>query len=174
MRDLPWSPPSEMPRILLVLLLVGLVPAIALLACGTIIHGTSQEIGIASQPTGANVRIDNMEHGTTPLVADLKRKKEHLIQIEMEGYQPYEMHVTNSVSGWVWGNIVFGGLIGLAVDAISGGLYKLEPEQVQAELARTGAEASLESGKDHAYIRVTLEPDPSWERIGTLDPVASP
>jgi hypothetical protein len=36
----------------------------------------------------------------------------------------------------VWGNIVFGGIIGLAVDAITGGLYKLAPEQVSAQLAR--------------------------------------
>ena len=32
------------------------------------------------------------------------------------------------------GNIVFGGFIGLAVDAISGGIYQLTPDQVLAEM----------------------------------------
>ncbi len=67
----------------------------------------------------------------------------------------------------MWGNIVFGGLIGLAVDAISGGLYKLEPPQVEGQLARR--EAKLEQLEDNLYIFVVLRPDPSWERIGTLE-----
>ncbi len=52
----------------------------------------------------------------------------------MPGYQPFEATLTRSVSGWVWGNIVIGGLIGLAVDSISGGLYSLAPEQITGVL----------------------------------------
>jgi hypothetical protein len=34
-------------------------------------------------------------------------------------------------SGWVWGNIAFGGLIGLGVDFISGGAYQLYPDNLR-------------------------------------------
>jgi len=34
------------------------------------------------------------------------------------------------------GNIVFGELIGLAVDAMSGGLYNLTPTQISAQLVQ--------------------------------------
>jgi hypothetical protein len=34
----------------------------------------------------------------------------------------------------VWANLVFGGIPGLAVDAITGGLYKVAPEEVTATL----------------------------------------
>lgn len=131
-------------------------------------HGTSQDVSIASQPTGANVTIDEIEKGTTPLTADLDRGDEHTVRIDMEGYQPYEMNITKSTSGWVWGNIVFGGLVGLAVDAITGGLYKLEPNQIEAELREGTAGAAEKDGKPH--IRVVLQPDDDWEKVGQLDP----
>jgi hypothetical protein len=150
---------------------VGLVTVLCVTAaCATIMHGTSQDIGISSTPSGAQVTIDNMEHGTTPIIADLKRKEQHLVVIELEGYQRFEMHLTKSVSGWVFGNIIFGGLIGLAVDAISGGLYNLKPDQVVGQLAATTA--GVDKDSDVFFIQVVLSPDPSWEKIGTLVPVS--
>jgi PEGA domain-containing protein len=135
-------------------------------ACATIMHGSSQEVGISSSPTGAKVTIDNMPLGVTPVVAHLRRKDNHTIKIEMDGYQPFEMATTRKVSGWVWGNIVFGGLIGLAVDAITGGLYNVNPDQVSGTLVkRTSA---LDRGPD-VMVVVVLHPDPKWVRIGTLE-----
>ena len=110
------------------------IVVIALWGCATIMHGTSQKVGISSSPTGANVSVDNATLGITPLFAKMKRGDDHIVTIEMVGYQKSQLTITKSVSGWVWGNIVFGGLIGLAIDAISGGLYNLSPEQLNAEL----------------------------------------
>jgi hypothetical protein len=91
--------------------MVGTVCAAGLVGCATIMHGSSQELSIASSPTGARVLVDGQEHGRTPLVADLKRKDKHVIRIELDGYMPYEVALARGTSGWVWGNIVFGGLI---------------------------------------------------------------
>ena len=77
---------------------------------------------------------------------------------------PYEATLTRGVSGWVWGNIVIGGLIGLAVDAISGGLYKLTPEQMTATLGKDAA--SVDAGA--LRIHVVLRPDSNWVRVGQL------
>lgn len=137
-------------------------------ACGTIIHGTRQDVGVSSSPTGAQVVVDNMPLGQTPVVAKLTRKDNHVIRITMPGYQTFETNVTRSVSGWVWGNIVFGGLIGLVVDAISGGLYKLRPEQVTGTLAT----ADVRSEQGALYVAVVLAPDPSWEKVGQLTPIS--
>lgn len=141
----------------------AIVVAIAA-ACGTIIHGTRQDVGVSSTPTGAQVVVDNMPLGQTPVVAKLTRKDNHVIRITMPGYQTFETNVTRSLSGWVWGNIVFGGLIGLAVDAITGGLYKLRPEQVTGTLAT----ADVRSEQGGLYVAVVLAPDPSWEKVGQL------
>lgn len=137
--------------------------------CCTIMQGTSANIGISSSPTGATVIVNNVNRGKTPLIVDLKRKDNHIIRIELNGYAPYETTITRSVSGWVWGNILFGGLIGLAVDAISGGLYKLTPDQVEATLQKEGISQLYRENK--LYIAVVLEPDPNWEKIGQLQSI---
>jgi hypothetical protein len=142
------------------------VAAVATVGCASIMHGTSQKVGISSSPTGATVTVDNKPLGNTPLFADLKRGEEHVVTIEMAGYEKSQLTVTKSVSGWVWGNIVFGGLIGLAVDAISGGLYNLSPEQLHAELRKNGANVS--SSKDGIIVVAVLRPDPAWQKIGSL------
>jgi hypothetical protein len=154
---------------LVIFMMAGLfAAAVALIGCATIMHGSSQEIGIQSQPTGASVVIDNEDFGVTPVIAKLSRKDNHTIRVSMAGYQPYDATITKSVSGWVWGNIVFGGLIGLAIDAISGGLYKLNPEQVEAELAKQGMGDKLQNGD--IIVTFVLEPDPDWEQVGSLTP----
>jgi len=147
---------------------IGVVAGGALaLGCATIMQGTGQNVGIGSSPTGANVLVDGGSVGQTPVITRLSRKDNHIVRLELDGYQPFETALSRRVSGWVWGNIVFGGLIGLAVDALSGGLYKLTPDQIQAELQREGI--STRVGDDVLLIAVTLRPSPQWERIGQLE-----
>jgi len=129
-------------------------------------NGSTQNIGFSSAPTGATISVDNQAFGVTPAIVDLSRKNNHIVKIELENYQPFEATITRGVSGWVWGNIVFGGLIGLAVDAISGGLYKLSPEQIEAQLAVSTAQVVNEDGS--LFVVVVLEPNPNWEEIGIL------
>ncbi|PYP11342.1 MAG: PEGA domain-containing protein [Gemmatimonadetes bacterium] len=138
-------------------------------ACATIMHGTSQQVGINSQPAGATVVVDSQTAGTTPVAAKLARKRSHRITVTMPGYQQFEMVTTRKTSGWVWGNIVFGGLIGLIVDASTGGLYDVRPEQVNAQLARTGASGEMRDGM--IYVFLVREVDPSWVKIGQLKPI---
>lgn len=135
-------------------------------ACGTIMQGTTQEVGISSSPSNATVTINGQKKGTTPMIVDLKRKDSHMVSIELDGYETYETTLTRKVSGWVWGNIVFGGLIGLVVDATAGGMYKLTPEQISAEL-RNGT-LSISETNDGFYIAIVLEPKSDWTKIGSL------
>lgn len=148
------------------LALAVLIPLVA--GCATIMQGSTQQVSMSSSPTGAEITVNGRNLGVTPAAIELKRKDNHVIRVQMDGYQPYEVALARSVSGWVWGNIVFGGIPGLAVDAITGALYKLSPEQIMANLAQgEGAEASLE--EDRLYVFVTLAADPSWTPIGRLE-----
>ncbi|WP_295877212.1 PEGA domain-containing protein [uncultured Akkermansia sp.] len=103
-------------------------------SCGTIMHGGTQKIGISSTPIGADVTVDGKPEGKTPVIVKMDRNSNHTILVAKKGYQPASATLTNSISGWVWGNILFGSLLGLAVDAISGGLYTLDPENVNLSL----------------------------------------
>ncbi|HWV57450.1 MAG TPA: PEGA domain-containing protein [Longimicrobiales bacterium] len=148
------------------------LPAVAALivltGCATIVQGTSQAVGISSSPPGARVLVNGVEQGVTPTVLKLKRRENHVVVVELEGYHPYTATLTRSVSGWVAGNLVFGGLIGLVIDAASGGIYKLSPEQIAAALNRN---VTVEQGSDMIFIGVVMEADSSWTKIGELEPV---
>lgn len=137
-----------------------------LTSCATIMHGTRQSIGISSNPSNANVWVDRTFVGNTPIIVNMSRNDNHFVRIEIEGYLPYEATFSKQLSGWVFGNIIFGGIIGLAVDAITGGIYKLTPDQVQAEM-HSNHFAYSKNSKD-SYIAVVMNPDPAWEKIGNL------
>jgi hypothetical protein len=136
--------------------------------CASIVNGTTQSIGISSNPSQAKVTVNGRELGKTPVIAKLERSENHVLRMELQGYKPFEATLTRSVSGWVWGNILFGGLIGLAVDAISGGLYKLSPEQISGALAADGTSVAL--SKDGIYMIVTMAPQSDWVQVGQLSP----
>ena len=85
----------------------ALVLTASMSACGTIMHGTSQDIGFQSSPSSAKLTVDGILKGQTPAVVPLARKRTHIVRLELDGYQPYEATITKSASGWVWGNIVF-------------------------------------------------------------------
>lgn len=135
-------------------------------SCASIMNGTHQSIGISTNPSNAEIWLDNRLVGRSPMIVEMKRCDNHFVRIQLDGYQPYDLTFTKEVSGWVVGNIVFGGFIGLAVDAISGGLYRLTPDQVQAVMSRENIACSNES--DDSSIFVVLEVDPSWQKIDTL------
>ena len=146
--------------------LLGFSTLTSLTSCATIMHGTRQSIGIASNPSNACIWVDKAYIGNTPLIVEMSRKDNHIVRIELDGYQPYEATFSRQVSGWVFGNIAFGGFIGLAVDAVTGGLYMLTPDQVQAEL-RSNHMSHFKKPSD-SYIAVVLKPDQSWKKIGNL------
>jgi hypothetical protein len=122
--------------------------------CATIVHGTRQTISISSVPPSAAVAIDGLPSGNTPVFLDLDRGAGHTISISKDDYTPYTTYISSSMSGWVFGNIIFGGLIGLIVDASTGGLYNLSPEFIQANLIaiqKSSQTSSLEDHPPHAY-----------------------
>lgn len=146
---------------------LGLIPMMLLSSCATIMHGTTQSIGISSNPSKAGIWVDGQYFGETPMIVKLNRKDNHFLKIQLQGYQTYETTLTREMSGWMFGNIVFGGFIGLAVDAISGGIYRLTPEQVNAQMCQDNM-TCMKNG-DNSYIAIVLEPDASWEKIGQLE-----
>lgn len=145
---------------------VVVASCLVLAGCATIMHGSGQDVGFSSTPTAAKVTVDNKPLGNTPVIAKLARKDNHVVKMELEGFQPFEATLTRKTSGWVWGNVLFGGLIGLAVDAISGGLYNLTPEQVAGQLAKQSASGFGKN--DKVAIFVVMQADSSWQRVGTL------
>ncbi|ACF13262.1 hypothetical protein Ctha_0794 [Chloroherpeton thalassium ATCC 35110] len=124
-----------MKKIIRQMLLVVL--ATQFFGCATILNGTHEDISISSTPSRAKVTIDHQPYGQTPVIANLSRKKKHIVKISQPGFYDYEMIITQHVSGALLGNILLGGLIGLVVDASSGGMWELKPTDIRAYLRKT-------------------------------------
>ena len=141
--------------------------SLMLTSCATIIKGSKQEFQITSNPSQATVYVNESSIGKTPITTKLARKEKNTkIKLTLEGYKDVEIPLKREGNGWVWGNIVFGGLIGLIVDLSDGAMYKLTPEQINAELAKNVA---FNSKGDGAYIGVTMDADPSWQKVGYVE-----
>ncbi len=124
-----------------------------LAGCATIVHGSTQAVSVKSQPEGASFTITNVDGaqvhaGVTPAVVTLQRgagyfrPQHYTIKMQKEGFAPREIVVSGSMSGWFFGNIAFGGVIGMvAVDPVTGAMFKL-PESVEETLEAAPAKAA--------------------------------
>ncbi|MGO9061439.1 MAG: PEGA domain-containing protein [Candidatus Binataceae bacterium] len=142
----------------------ALAGAMCMLAgCASIVHGTSEKVRLDSDPGGAEVVIDDARHVTTPAVVRLSRKTDHKLKFHKPGYQDDTETLTSSVSGWVFGNLVSGGLVGAAIDVSDGAARKLSSDQVNASLkpiaSRSATAASAASGDGAEQAAVDAPPE---------------
>ena len=55
--------------------------------CATIIQGTTQEVGITTDPPEANLLVDGKENYKSPAKITMKRKDDHLVEVTKEGFE---------------------------------------------------------------------------------------
>lgn len=135
--------------------------------CATIVSGSSQDVSFNSTPPGASISVDGVQSGVTPSVLKLDTGTTHAVVLSIDGYNPYSINLKREVNGWVWGNLLVGGLIGLVIDASTGAMYRLSPEEINAGLSSTQEVGMLETD-DALLIAVVMEADPTWRRVGQL------
>ena len=126
--------------------ITGLVLCLSFCSCASIFSGGPKKVTINTTPPGARVMIYDktgklVTTQQSPAVVPLDRStgyfagQEYRIVIEKAGYKPTEVHVRATVNGWYFGNILFGGLIGMViVDPITGAMFTLSPDQINQTL----------------------------------------
>lgn len=134
-------------------------------SCATIVCGSKQTISVVSSPAKADVIVDGTFEARTPANVTLERKKTHTLTIRLQGYKDYEVKLERKFNAWYIGNVVFGGIIGLILDPITGAMYKLTPDKINTEL---GQSTAYKNGA--VQVNVALEPiNGSLEKIGQLE-----
>ena len=117
-------------------------------SCASILNGGFENIPISSSPSQAQVKILDQNNavfwsGATPATVNFKRGNGYFqgasyqIQISKNGYSTQTVTISSSLNGgwYILGNLVFGGLIGwLIVDPLSGAMWTLSPDHVNANL----------------------------------------
>lgn len=149
--------------------ILPLASLLFLQSCATIVSGSRQTIKFDSEPKSATVFINELNVGKTPLEKDLKRNQEYQVAIKMDGYQTYETKLTKKFNEWYIGNVLFGGIIGLVVDPITGAIYKLTPNELYTNLKSDGSDIATKVKGEDIHISVSLNIDPEWEQVGQLE-----
>jgi hypothetical protein len=103
-----------------------------LTGCASIVSGTSQVVSVetlqsAGRVDGASCKLENSKgvyYVTTPGTVTVHRAYGDMnVKCEKPGYPIGLALIKSSTKGMVVGNILFGGLIGVGVDAASGAAY---------------------------------------------------
>jgi len=129
-------------------IIVCVVTAIFILTgCASIVSKSNWPVAIKSTPDQADISITDSKDGTeifkgkTPAVVTLSSKwgyfkgKSYKTQISKQGFDTQIRPITFEVNGWYFGNILFGGLIGmLIVDPLTGAMRALDPATINATL----------------------------------------
>ena len=101
-------------------------------SCGTLFTGSSNLVGINSEPEKAKVYVNGMYIGLTPTSASLKRDKDHSIVLKKEGYEDASAVITRSFNGVAILNLL--SPICWIVDIVTGGMWKFEREGITVEM----------------------------------------
>ena len=166
------------PHLLRALGVVSLLSVAALTGgCASIVHGGSRTVTITTQPAGAKATItksdtaDAVHSGLTPLTVSLEPKRGYFkgqsysVRFELAGYKTEEVALRAELSGWYWGNLLFGGLIGmLVVDPVTGSMWNLSPDKLDRTLSPQQA-ALLQTGDGFMVALVSEVSDAERARL---------
>ncbi len=119
---------------------IAVSAALSLCACATITRGTTQAFEVKTTPSGAAVSTSTgLNCPSTPCVfGNVPRNSNFDVTITKPGYKTHTAKVTNTTSGaggmGMAGNVIFGGIIGAAVDGTNGSMQDLTPNPLDVTL----------------------------------------
>ena len=133
--------------------------AIVSTGCGTIVQGTRQSVPVQSSPNAVSIDVGGIVY-RTPTTLNLERKNEYILKFSKEGYESTQIQLTKHLSGSYLVFDILLGLVGIIIDAATGGWYNLEPESVTVSLSR------ISSGPGPSEIEIAIK---SGEHSGELE-----
>jgi hypothetical protein len=141
-------------------LLVVLSAAATLNGCATLVKGSSQSIVVNTDPPGAicsltrkgkEIAVVNPTPGT--ITVD-KSKDAVAVSCNRGGYLESAGTINSQFQAMTFGNILFGGLVGVAIDAGSGAMNEYEPS---ITLTLIPAEFSSDTKRDAFFDKMRTE-----------------
>jgi hypothetical protein len=112
-----------------------LATSLLMTSCATIFTGTKQTLQVNSVPPGADVEVDGINRGVTPLPVSIKKGFEGpTITLKKEGFETKKFQPETSFNPVSVLNLF--GLLGWAVDAATGAMMKYNPKVYEIKLEK--------------------------------------
>jgi len=107
---------------------IAVVVVLALGACASIIHGTSDQITVNSLEKNTTIYIDGLPRGKDLASADIKRGNTHALRAVKEGCQDNNAQTVEKFDTTsLLGILIDLGIISIPIDLMSGAAWKAEP-----------------------------------------------
>ena len=78
-----------------------------LAGCATIMSGKTQPLTFNSSPEGADVYVNGMKVGTTPITVEVRRKEGTVITLKKDGFQETTLQPREKSNPWLIGNLIW-------------------------------------------------------------------
>jgi len=120
--------------------------------CASIVEGTDQSVTVQTSPSGASCELKRdgtvigVVNPTPGTVTVDKSKNDIAVICKKDGYQDGSGAFSSEFQGMTFGNLLFGGIIGVAVDASSGAMHEY-PASVTVVMAPNSFPNSAERDK---------------------------
>lgn len=115
--------------------LFALVIALALSGCATLFSAGRVPVAFQSDTPGAEVWIDGVRRGVTPLTLELDNTRPVLVTFKQPGRQDHTVEIGTRVRPGFIVLDVLGGIIPVVIDGMTGEWKTLETRAVNATLA---------------------------------------
>lgn len=138
-----------MKRVLQLTLVITML--IVFSGCASIVSKNSYPVVFNSVPSKAQITIINRKGetiytGTTPATISLRsgssyfRREKYSIKYSKDGYDDLIFPLEADVDGWYFGNLIFGGALGLLIiDPATGAMYKISNTMISMSLSEVTA-----------------------------------
>lgn len=139
---------------------------LSLAGCATVTRGTTNQVQIVSQPSGATARTSLGHQCNTPCTLQMGRKDEFSVTFTMPGYEEQTVNVKTQLAGagaaGFAGNVLVGGIVGMGVDAVTGSTLEHLPNPVTVVMQPVPQAAAPQRAPRPAKPRpAPAEPEPA-------------
>lgn len=141
-------------------MLAGL--ALGCAACATVVGGSTQDVFVDSEPAGAYCKVDRqgavvgLINPTPGKVALSRSSQSAVVSCTLPGYEQSNEVLVASFTGATVGNLLLGGLVGIAIDAASGANNRY-PDRVLVVMTPESFPSTAARDQHFAGIRTRIE-----------------
>ncbi len=146
-------------------LIAGMM-AFAMSSCGLVFQGTTENITVSSEPSGADVTLNDGEKKVTPFTISAPREKDLQFHFSKPGYQPVDLTDNSRVEPGILVIDSIPLLIPWAIDASYGAGFAHQETVVAAHLDREPATAGVMGNESNA----PAQPRPSPAASSAIPP----
>ncbi|WP_157956420.1 hypothetical protein [Dyella sp. C11] len=150
--------------------------ALSVSACASIIGTPYQKVQVETRAADQSIRADcTLSNGesqvrvTTPGTAVVHRSSHDLsVSCQKDGKQIAQQSYDSTIRGMVWGNLILGGLVGIAIDFADGAAHHY-PDKVSVIVPSVYANAASYPASDATQVGTYSAASPAINGLASLD-----